>query len=316
MAQAMAGRYPVEISPIRLPAWVLPLGKVLQPFWPLGAGLLRGVRPDGAPPDLILGSGGNSLWATAALGHRWRCPAVFIGTRRRLPARALDILVHYDPELAMAGYLLLAVLPGPVGPEVGRLAWEALRQERGLDTNGPYLACLLGGDGSGYTWTEADGELLAEGLQTVARAWGARLLLTTSRRTPPALEAVLRQRLPPEILADACWAGAGDARRVVAAYLHGAQAVLVGEDSMSMIHEALASRHPVATLRPQQATPPAYYLNYVRHAEAEAWLARLSMDAPAHWAAGLRSALGYPGDVAAEAAAALGTRLGWDNAGP
>lgn len=313
MAQALAARYPAEIQAIHLPRWVAPLGKWLQPFWPLGAGLMRWALPGvtTAPPDLVLGSGGNSLWATAALGRRWRCPAAFIGTRRRLPAHALDILVHYDPALAPAGYLLLAVLPGPVDPEVGRAAWEDLRRQRGLDANAPYLACLLGGDGSGYTWTQADGARLAEWLQGVVQASGARLLLTTSRRTPAALEAALRQHLPPAILADACWVGSGDTRRVVAAYLHAAQAVLVGEDSMSMIHEALASGRPVATLRPHLAVPPTYYLNYVRHAEAAGWLARLSLDAPRAWADILTAARGYPGDVAAEAAAALGARLGW-----
>ncbi len=314
MALALAAHYPVESSAIQPPRWTTPLGKFLQPLWPLGIGLLRRLHPTGqtnAPPDLIIGSGGNSLWVTAALGRLWRCPAIFIGTRRKLPMNALSFFVHYDPHLEREGYLRLAVLPGPINDTAGKTAWETLCQERGINAAGRYLACLIGGDGSGYTWSQADADKLVAILLAATRETGARLLLTTSRRTPTRLEETLRRRLPPDLFADACWAGDGDSRRVVAAYLHGAGTIVVGEDSMSMIHEALASHRPVVSIRPHGATPPDYYLSYVRHAEHESWLARLSLGDTRAWSEISRHARGYPGDVAAEAAAAIGERLGW-----
>jgi len=314
MAQALAAHYPVESSAIQSPRWAAPLGKFLQPFWPLGIGLLRSTHPAdpmSTPPDLILGSGGNSLWVTAALGRIWRCPAIFIGTRRKLPMNALSFFVHYDPNLEREGYLRLAVLPGPIDDAVGKTAWETLCRDRGIDAAGRYLACLIGGDGSGYTWSQADGKKLVDVLLAATRETGARLLLTTSRRTPKGLEETLRRDLPKDRFADACWAGDGDSRRVVAAYLHGASAIVVGEDSMSMIHESLASHRPVVSIRPQGSSPPDYYLSYVRHAEHEGWLARLSLGDTLDWREISRHAQRYPGDVAAEAAAAVGERLGW-----
>jgi uncharacterized protein len=314
MAQALAAHYPIETSAIQAPRWAAPVGKFLQPFWPLGIGLLRRTgpaEPANTPPDLILGSGGNSLWVTAALGRIWHCPAIFIGTRRKLPMHALSFFVHYDPNLERMGYLRLAVLPGPVADTAGRNAWDSLCQERGLDAAGQYLACLIGGDGSGYIWSQADADKLVDVLLAATRETGAKLLLTTSRRTPSGLEATLRRRLPPDCLADACWAGDGDSRRVVAAYLSGASTIIVGEDSMSMIHESLASHRPVVSIRPQEASPPDYYLGYVRHAEHEGWLARLSLGDTRAWTEIVRQTPGYPGDVAAEAAASLGKRLGW-----
>jgi hypothetical protein len=121
----------------------------------------------------------------------------------------------------------------------------------------------------------------------------------------------LRRELPAAAIADACWFHADDHRRVVAAYLGGAAAIFVGEDSMSMIHEAVGSGQRVVTLRPAQAQPPAFYQNYLEHATAERWLTSL----PLAEAAGLDATRllstggGYPGDALEDVGRMLLTHL-------
>ena len=315
MMQALASQFSIEATQVHLPRWTVPLGKLLQPLWPAGAALLKLARsrlPDRARrPDLILGSGGNSLWSTAALGRLMSCPSVFVGSNRHLPLNAISCFVHYDPVLERQGFLRLAVLPGPRGEVPPEALWTAFCAARNLPPRDRYLVCLVGGDGAGYQWRPDEGKRLAKCIEDACRACNARLLVTTSRRTSLELENALRDHLPPELIADACWSNAGDTRRVVATYLAGAHAVMVGEDSMSMIHEALASGRPVITLRPGQANPDDRYLGYLEFAEHSAWLARIELRAAVEWGKVFSAAGGYPGDVHAEAAKALGARLGW-----
>lgn len=313
MVEALAGSYPIEVHDLSMPTWMTPLGKFLQPLWPLGSSLAGRVLPSPQPPrpDLVIGSGGNTLWPTAALGQVFDCPAVFVGSRRRLPLAALHCIVHYDPELERQGYLRLNVLPGPQHSGSTVPGWSAFCEASGLDPQGRYLACLVGGEGSGYHWQDSEAPDLARLLLKLADTLQARLLITTSRRTTKGFEDGLIGQLPGEVIADACWQGRGDQRRIVATYLAGASWTLVGEDSMSMIHEALAFHRPVLTLRPADSQPGGSYLGYVEHAERSAWIGRISLTDPAGLDRLLARTNGYPGDVHREAAEAVLKRLDW-----
>lgn len=313
MVEALAGSYPIEVHDLSMPTWMTPVGKFLQALWPLGSGLAgRVLRPPLPPrPDLIVGSGGNTLWPTAALGRVFDCPAIFVGSRRRLPLSALRCIVHYDPDLEKQGYLKLNVLPGPQGSGGNNPGWAEFCAERGLDPQGRYLACLVGGEGSGYHWQDNESDSLADLLTRMAGLLRARLLITTSRRTARAFEEGLIRRLPRELIADACWQGRGDQRRIVATYLAGASWSMVGEDSMSMIHEALAFHRPVFTLRPQHTESGGSYLSYVEHAERSGWLGRIPLKDPPDLDRLSELVKGYPGDVHREAAEMVLERLGW-----
>jgi hypothetical protein len=60
------------------------------------------------------------------------------------------------------------------------------------------------------------------------------------------LEQELRRNIPEAAVADACWFGQGDLRRVVQPYLGAANRVFVSMDSATMMHEALFSGRPVS----------------------------------------------------------------------
>jgi len=279
MVAAIGAVRAIRVTDVSASSWVGPVGKCLQFFWPLGAGLARractGQPSNNVKPDLIVSSGGNVLWFTAALSRSIGAPAVFVGSRRHLPADAVSVFVHYDPPLAAEGTLCLPLLPGPTGQKEQAAAWSKFSVERGLDSTKQHLVALIGGNGSGYHWSAAEGAQLGRAMRTWHQATGLTWLVTTSRRTPADFEAALRAELPETAIADACWFHAGDQRRVVAAYLGGAAAIFVGEDSMSMIHEAVGSGQRVVTLRPPQAQPPAFFRNYLERAAKERWLTSL-----------------------------------------
>src|SRR5690606_25700289 len=101
-----------------------------------------------------------------------------------------------------------------------------------------------------------DWRALAAGLATLARRENARLLLTTSRRTGAAAETLLRENLPAELITDAVWWSRAP-RKVMREFLAAAQAIVVTEDSLSMVAESLYSGRPVLSVAPAIAEPNA-----------------------------------------------------------
>jgi len=318
MIKALATVTPVECHEINPPRWTMRCGRLLQVFWPRLSSLVP--LPRGIPsPDLVLGSGGNVLWFTAALAHRLHRPAVFVGSRRRLPSNAA-LFTHYDPSISQEGGLCLPILPGPFTRDDQETAWLKFAEDKALPQDSRHLVALVGGDGNGYHWREADGHSLARLMNELSRQTGRRWLVTTSRRTPPEFESGLISLLRTENITDACWFHRGDHRRVVAAYLGGAFRVLVGEDSMSMIHEALTSRQPVTTFQPAQMLPGKVHESYLIHAARQHWLDRQSL-AEKDWSKDCgtftTTSSGYPDDALLEAGTKLHQKLnqlGWRTA--
>jgi len=104
----------------------------------------------------------------------------------------------------------------------------------------PRIAVLVGGDNDVFRLTPEIATRLGDDLAALGRR-GASLMVTPSRRTGPACEAILRERLaaaPGEV-----WDGNGD--NPYFAYLAYADAVVVTEDSVNMVSEAAATGRPV-----------------------------------------------------------------------
>jgi len=306
MVAAIGTARPVAVTEVSAAPWISPVGKCLQFIWPCATRLAVAACPsqphDDSGPDLIVSSGGNVLWFTAPLARTLRSPSVFVGSRRHLPIDAVSAFVHYDPSLEREGTLCVPLLPGPAGPKEQGIAWGLFADDRGLDPCRRRLVALIGGNGGGYRWDDLDGHRLGQAMRMWHESTGREWLVTTSRRTPKRLESALREELPRSAIADACWFHAGDRRRVVSAYLGGADAVFVGEDSGSMIHEALSSGRPVITLRPRQAQPPSAHRDYLDTACKRGWLAMLPLEHAQDFNAGTLwdRGLGYPGDPMAE----------------
>lgn len=271
----------VETVEMRYRSWTRPLGRLLQKVWPWGTALAEcgSVRKEKRvmrKPDLVIGSGGGVQWAVAALARKYGAFSIYLGSPRAIPVRDYGIVLHYVQELEQRGVCMLPMMPGPI-TAAGTLLAEKNFTSHQSEVSGRMACCLVGGNGSGYEWGEADGKLLAERINRWAEEGDLRWLITTSRRTPIAMERALRKHLSPLCIADACWAGAGDERRVVAAYLGLAERVLVSEDSMSMMHEALASEKPVAVFSSLHHQVNHRHENFLLGAERHGWLLRISI---------------------------------------
>jgi len=233
---------------IRSPFWKR-LGRLLLPRIRDTETWLRriyGIAPPPGQPDLIVSSGANTLLANALLARRHSAPNVYSGTLKGYDPAAFDRVFTVVPLDVTCNHVL------PLPPVPGELARPLPLPPEGKKR----IAVLVGGDGAGYAFKEADWRAFGAGLATLARREGARLLLTTSRRTGAAAEAWLRDSLPAERIADAVWWSQAP-RKVMRDFLGAAQAIVVTEDSLSMVAESLYSGRPVVSVSPAVAQPNA-----------------------------------------------------------
>lgn len=104
----------------------------------------------------------------------------------------------------------------------------------------PRIAVLVGGDNDVFRLTPEITSKLADDLLALSQG-GASLLVTPSRRTGPGNEAILREKLAG--VTGEVWDGGGE--NPYFGYLAYADAILVTEDSVNMVSEAVATGRPV-----------------------------------------------------------------------
>lgn len=250
IADALAQRGDIDIEVFRVEL------KVCSSFWKrLGRLCLPWIRdpdfwlprvyqiaPPSAPPDLIISSGANTLLANALLARRENVPNAYSGTLKGYDAAAYSV-VFTVVSLGVSNNCVLPLPPVPAA--IFNVPAPVVGAE-------PLLAVLIGGNGAGYRFRAEDWRTMAQWLSELARTRGARLLLTTSRRTGAEAEQLLKAGLPAECLAQAVW-WSELPQPAVRDFLSRCTAVVVTEDSLTMVAESIYARREVLTLVPQQA---------------------------------------------------------------
>ena len=209
-------------------------------------------------PFLAVGPRSDPLappWPDALIAAGRQTVALSIAIRRRSRGRTFTVQL-LDPTVRPDRFDLVVApqhdrLSGPnvistigalnrVTPErlaaAGQLLAESVAH---LPT--PRVAVMVGGASKRHRMDAAVASDIGERLAVFARAAGAGLMVTPSRRTGRANEAALRARL--DGTAAVIWDGAGD--NPYFGYLALADAIVVTSDSVAMTCEALATGKPV-----------------------------------------------------------------------
>lgn len=229
------------------------------------------IAPPPGRPDLIVSSGANTLLANALLARAHGAANAYSGTLKGYDPAAFDCVFTVVPLNVDCNHVL------PLPPVPGELA----RPMPAAEATEALIAVLVGGDGAGYVYADEDWCGLAHGLAALAQRHGGRLLLTTSRRTGEAAEAILRERIPSALLADAVWWSQAP-RKVVRDFLAAATGIVATEDSLTMVAESIYSARPVLSVAPAVAQPNANDGAALQAYEARGLLARCRIaDLPA-----------------------------------
>lgn len=192
-------------------------------------------------PDLVVASGRRAVPSVRALRETSRgrsFTAILKDPGTGCGAADFIWAPSYDP---VRGPNVLATLTSPHRLSPARL--EAARHApdpRVAALPPPRVAVLVGGHSRHLRFRAADGERLARGLAEVAGA-GASLMITASRRTPPALRDALAGLAGRH--GGFFWRGEGDNPYI--SMMANADAIVVTADSVNMVSEAVATGAPV-----------------------------------------------------------------------
>jgi len=210
-------------------------------FWPAPRSVVAAALREPVP-DLAIGCGGMAGAVLAALRRTGR--RVVQVQNPRMDLRHFDLVIaNWHDEIAGPNVLLSRTALHRVSPE--RLASEAAAwRDRLAPYPRPLIAVLLGGNNGRYTLDTATGRRLASDLAAMMRRDQVGVVVTPSRRTDPAVTALLRDALTP--LGGWVWDFTGE--NPYFGMLALADMILVTQDSVSMISEAAATTAPVMVI--------------------------------------------------------------------
>lgn len=221
----------------------------------------KATLPGGPTPDIIIGAGGRTSFAVAWLGRYFKASNIFSGSLRHLKASLFSAVLILEnseqPEV-----ITMPVSPMPVNQKLlQQAAQDWMSTHPTLQQ--PLWAVLIGGNGAGAVYTDADWQAMAVQLNSLAQSRKVRWLISTSRRTGSRAEQVLKTSLNPDYIADAVWWHT-EPRPVISTFLGLADRVLCTVDSMSMIMESISAMRPVFVMQPEQYQPDLQYANAIR----------------------------------------------------
>jgi mitochondrial fission protein ELM1 len=285
LAAALAEKTPVEIRQFECRPKIKGFVRhLIRLFWmgksgrPLPDPLLYGPigmersKPGEPAPDLIISSGGRSVFAARTLAVKHGVPFIFLGERKPYPPTWFHTVFTPSSLETAPNDIRMDVIPTKISTEIVNQAASNWKNR----PNGLLWAMLIGGKSRSHDFQDADWKNLAAGMTDLAKSEGIRWLVTTSRRTGKEVETKLRDLLPPEILADAVW-WCHHPEKKFPAYLGAAEAIWVTQDSVSMVTEAVATDKPVAVIQPAHTPFPAtsFMPGYLSNLESLGLISRL-----------------------------------------
>jgi mitochondrial fission protein ELM1 len=208
------------------------------------------VKPAAAPGEALIISAGTLTSAPAlALSAELGTRSLHILMPSFVPFRCHDAIVLPQHDLTRKPARNVVALPIALGPVGGKSLEDSLaemKRRMGADTlpKQECIAVLIGGESAHYHMVESEVLGNLQKLAEFARANGVHIFLTTSRRTPASVESGIKSLVQAHAGAFAfCVWGRADAYNPIPAFLELARAVVVTEESVSMVSEAVLGGH-------------------------------------------------------------------------
>ena len=209
-----------------------------------------GLQADALPAaDLVVSAGGNTLAANIAAARHLDAANIFIGSLRRFPAEAFDLVITSYQRFADRPRHMVSLKPSSIDPE--KLARPHRVPVFGPDNPPATAGLLIGGDTPDHRFSQDEWRRLAGILTDLHAQWGTRWLVSNSRRTPEYASNLIGQAAgrtaAVEEFIDVRDAGSGGVEPIFSK----ADIMLCTDDSSTMISEAIAARLPVVGLQPK-----------------------------------------------------------------
>lgn len=221
--------------------------------------------PDEAWPDLWIATGRASLPLSLMARRRSGGRTFVVQTQdpRLNPARFDMVVAPAHDQLSGDNVFEITGSPHRITPDA--LAAGAPSFAKGLEAlPHPRVAVMIGGRSAAFDLTPDHASALAGQIARAIEAAGGSLMLTFSRRTPPAARTAMTEQL--RALPGLIWDETGE--NPLFAFLHYADHILVTEDSANMATEAASTGRLVHILPMVSIKTPGKFARL--HAELEA----------------------------------------------
>lgn len=200
--------------------------------------------------DLIVSTGGDTLFMNIWLSHMLKVKNIFSGSLRGIDSKYFFLMLS---NINAKNCINLSIAPTRM-IDTNDLCQQVkyFCNEKKIDNSCKYFVLLIGGDGGGYKYDEDDYQELVNNFMSLVKRNKAKALITTSRRTGIKYEKILKElflKYNDDIAYSVYYAE--NPEKVVATYLELASMVFVTEESGSMITESLLCKKPVFTLFPK-----------------------------------------------------------------
>jgi uncharacterized protein len=259
---------------------------------------------------VIIATGTLTSVASLALSGEMGARTLHVLSPSFVPFRLFDAVVLPQHDVSRKPQPSVLTLPIALGPVGGKNVEESLDEmKRRLGGNeiaqGNYIAVLIGGDSAHYVMDETKLVAVVEKLMVLARQSSLRILLTTSRRTPEVIENKLQSLadVNAEVFAFCVW-GRTDKFNPIPAYLELAKAVVVTEESVSMVSEAVLAGHKPLIIQLERRDRSRKFPRFYAFLEERNLVRKLPMDGS--WDEVCNSALNTPRQNRAELAESIG----------
>lgn len=202
--------------------------------------------PNDGLPRFIISSGGRTAFVSRALSLSTGAPNIFVGNLGQYPPQWFTVVMS-PVDLKIPQSIVTGIVPNTMTPS------ECRNQSLCYWNNHVPKRCwtlLIGGANRNHPYNDQDWKDIAAGVNTLARKFDIKWLITTSRRTGAHVEQLLEAAISPSAVEELVLFSRTP-KKVVMPFLGTAEIVFVTQDSLTMLGEAVASGRPVVSLLPR-----------------------------------------------------------------
>jgi uncharacterized protein len=255
---ALARLRPVEVTRIEVKRkWIVPTGWLRlrinsKGFFP--PRMLRmsyRIDADALPKaDLVVSAGGETQMPNICVARFLGVPSIFCGSLLRgLGPENFSLVISSYAKDAGSDRHMVVLKPSAIDPDA--LSRPAVVPRYCADQRPRLAGLLVGGNAGPFRYRRGEWERLLGFIAEIAKAWGTRWLVSTSRRTPSSVaDRIAELAKDDSVVAhfiDYRTAGPGTLPEVFAK----AEVIVCTEDSSTMISEAVSARLPVVGVAPE-----------------------------------------------------------------
>ena len=214
--------------------------------------------------DLLISSGGNTIYHSAALSNLFKIKNIHIGSIKDINLANFEAHITTDAVLNSPNNIVTDLAPTRFKPDVK----EKSKSNKSL--------FLLGGNGAGYLYDESDWKNLINNIKDFVDTKNISPIIVTSRRTNKIHESLIFNEINTISDVASVWFQKTGENADLNSIFRMVDAIYVSEDSATMTTEAISSGLPVFTLYPKSFSPSEKFNQQLKKYEAMKLIKRMS----------------------------------------